>query len=141
MLLGKSKFLYFKLILIRSDLDYSGIESAIDSRFEKKKSKLNIFTQTSHRCRWYDKYSSVYDGHVSGLEISPNYFKRAEGNSTQALQPEFQTEKFSLSSCRKYQLRLCIKHFLLCHFHTCAVCEGCGKTESLTLRPSSTLSC
>lgn len=56
MLLGKLKFLYFKLILIRSDLDYSGIESAIDSRFEKKKSKLNIFTQTSH------KYSSVYDG-------------------------------------------------------------------------------
>lgn len=39
MLLGKLKFLYFKLILIRSDLDYSGIESAIDSRFEKKKNR------------------------------------------------------------------------------------------------------
>lgn len=67
MLLGKLQFIYFNLILIRPDLDYSGIESAIDSRFDRKKtSKLNIFSQTSYRCRWYDKYSSVYDGHVSG---------------------------------------------------------------------------
>lgn len=37
MLLGKLQFLYFNLILIRPDLDYSGIESAIDSRFDRKK--------------------------------------------------------------------------------------------------------
>lgn len=43
MLLGKLKFLYFKLILIRSDLDYSGIESAIDSRFERKKIEAKHF--------------------------------------------------------------------------------------------------
>lgn len=39
MLLGKLQFIYFKLILIRPDLDYSGIESAIDSRFDRKKTR------------------------------------------------------------------------------------------------------
>lgn len=43
MLFGKLKFFYFKFILIWLDFDYSGIEGVIDSCFEKKKLKLNIF--------------------------------------------------------------------------------------------------